>query len=724
MASNTIVFVLVILGLFLSQCHCPWVRTGNPGGHKSEGSCELYLTRNVSALVEGIPVQFACSVGRYCKRDGRIRVFLNGSPTDEPISDASTSNMSFVPDRNYSGLLLECMYLDGGLQSLVKSITLDVTFPPKRVAVSSSSMNCNRTCRAELIPWQTYEFKCRSVDSNPPCTFNWTLEDPDGRAPAITPENATWVVSKTLDAGWDATSSVRLEALPNYHRRIMRFPPKRVAVSSSSMNCNRTCRAELIPWQTYEFKCRSVDSYPPCTFNWTLEDPDGRAPAITPENATWVVSKTLDAGWDATSSVRLEALPNYHRRIMRCSVLHPNNLTVFREISQVLLVNTEVVVVVSTAGSPGIATILIVGCSLELLAALCILAYAIIINYVCARKTEKRGTTPPEPDQSSAVQGECDLPVDEIDDISLAEDHAQKVRSFKPDRITVLHKLGEGAFCVIYKGIADGITQEGRQDTVAVKMLKAWVPGSSEVINFMKELNICRTLEEHPYVIRTLGCCLEQEPYCLIFEYAPNGNLANFLKEKKREWRDKSHIAPISSDQIIKFACQIASGMHYLSSMKIIHRDLAAHNILLGEDLMCKVSDFGFSRDIIAKEFYQMSSSGAVPLRWMALESIVDNIYTSKSDVWSYGILLWEMVTMGTHPYPGIEVEDIIDALKNGRRLPQPSHCGDKLYTVMKECWHPTPTSRPKFDSILNDVVSMSNDPSKYLQMSKFTEEY
>ncbi|XP_038056478.1 tyrosine kinase receptor Cad96Ca-like [Patiria miniata] len=623
MASNTIWFTFLILGLFLPQCHLLG-RKGKSGGRNSKGSCELHLTRNVSALVEGIPVQFTCSSGRYCKLGELIRLFLNGSrPIDEPIGNASSSNLSFVPDRSHSGLLLECrMHLDNVILPLIKNITLNVTFPPKRVAVSGSSMNCNQTCRAELTSWQSYEFKCQSVDSNPPCTFNWTLEDPAGRAPAITPENAISVVSKTLDAGWDATSSVRLEAL-------------------------------------------------------------------------------LD----------------YHRRILRCSVLHPNNLTVFREISLELRVNTV-----------GIATIIIVGCSLVLLVALCILAYAayiaaMYIHFVIARKRKKKRTiTPPEPDQSSAVQGENDSPV-EIED-SLPEHNAPNARRFERDRITFLHKLGEGAFGVVYKGLADGIIQEGKQETVAVKMLKAREPRSGEVSDFMKEVDICRTLEKHPFVIMTLGCCVEQEPYCLIFEYAPNGNLANFLKEKKREWRQKSHVAPISSNQIIKFACQIASGMHYLSSMKIVHRDLAARNILLGEDLICKVSDFGFSRDVIAEDFYKMSSSGAVPLRWMALESIVDNIYTSKSDVWSYGILLWEMVTMGVHPYPGIEVSDIIDALQNGRRLPKPSHCGDKLYTIMKECWHPTPTSRPNFDSILNNVDPMSKNPSKYLQMSKFTEEY
>ncbi|XP_022082665.1 fibroblast growth factor receptor 2-like isoform X2 [Acanthaster planci] len=580
------------------------------------GSCELNLSMNASVLVEGEPVQFVCSPGKNCEGVSSIRWFLNGSRPSEGTSDFeettwSSSNFNLVPHRNLSGLLLECrMLLDGVIRPFVRSMILDVAFPPRSagVTVSNGSLNCSGTCHMKVNLSQTYEFSCQTLDSNPACIVEWTLQNPSARLPTHSP-------SKDL-------------------------------------------KTSAVSWRQKQ-------------------------------------------GWDSTSTLRLTALPDFQRRSLVCSISHPDNLTMFREIRVVLLVNT---------GSVDASIIIIVGCWLAFVIVCLILAYAVKSAWVHEKGRRYRLNS----DQPSAVQEKNDES-SEVMEALIELEGPRTARGVLWDKVTILNKIGEGAFGVVYKANADGIIQEGKVETVAVKMIKEWVPGSSMVSDFMKELNICRTLQTHPNVITMLGCCVEKEPYCLIFEYAPNGNLAKFLMQKKAEWKAKRHGAPVSSDLIIKFACQIANGMHYLSSVKIIHRDLATRNILLDENLTCKVSDFGFSRDVFTQNFYQMSSSGAVPVRWMALESIVDDIYTTKSDVWSYGILVWEMITMGTHPYPGIKVTDLIDALKDGRRLPKPSYCGGELYKIMKECWHPTPTCRPDFADILQ---------TEYLQMTKFTPDY
>lgn len=160
----------------------------------------------------------------------------------------------------------------------------------------------------------------------------------------------------------------------------------------------------------------------------------------------------------------------------------------------------------------------------------------------------------------------------------------------------------------------------------------------------------------------------------------------------------------LSSDDLLKFARQIASGMEFLAKHKIIHRDLAARNVLVCADRTVKIADFGLSRDIYQDNIYLKSGAGRLPLKWLALESMIDHLYTTSSDVWSYGILLYEIVTLGTTPYPNVPVDCLVDFLKAGSRMPKPNNCSKKMYDLMFSCWYHKPDERPTFTDILQKL--------------------
>lgn len=152
-----------------------------------------------------------------------------------------------------------------------------------------------------------------------------------------------------------------------------------------------------------------------------------------------------------------------------------------------------------------------------------------------------------------------------------------------------------------------------------------------------------------------------------------------------------------------------------MATNKVVHRDLAARNVLVSiertNDLergfpkrTLKISDFGLSRDIYEQNLYKRSSEGLIPIKWLALECLLQGVYTSKSDVWSFGILLWEIVTLGGNPYPGVENTNIYQMLREGYRMPKPSNCPDSLYEMMESCWEVNPSRRPDFTQLKADL--------------------
>ena len=242
--------------------------------------------------------------------------------------------------------------------------------------------------------------------------------------------------------------------------------------------------------------------------------------------------------------------------------------------------------------------------------------------------------------------------------------------------------LGEGEFGKVVKGYARNIVDSKEVTTVAVKMLKNGA-NSVELFALLSEFQLLQEVN-HPNVIRLLGACTRSESPLIIIEYCEYGSLRNYLRlSRKLEVTHVSdyenNIEQITVKDILSFAWQISKGMAYLTEIKLVHRDLAARNVLLAEGKVCKISDFGLTRDVYEDDAYLKKSKDRVPVKWMAPESLADHVYTTKSDVWAFGVLAWELITLGASPYPGIPPQNLYNLLKDGYRMECPKNCSEEM---------------------------------------------
>ncbi|XP_068686466.1 uncharacterized protein [Montipora foliosa] len=286
--------------------------------------------------------------------------------------------------------------------------------------------------------------------------------------------------------------------------------------------------------------------------------------------------------------------------------------------------------------------------------------------------------------------------------------------------VKVGETIGEGAFGQVAKGTAENLPFHSRKSIVAVKMLKDDAT-ESDKRDLKSELELMKTLKPHPHVIELLGCVTETEPLLVLIEYVPYGDLLGYLR-KSRGLNDTYYNNPdikpqtnLTPQQLIKFSWQIADGMSYLSSRKIIHRDLAARNVLVGETQTCKVTDFGMARSV--ENIYKRKTNGRLPIKWTALESLMYGEYTTESDVWSYGVVLYEIFTVGGSPYPQMDGQKIFSLLKRGSRMPKPQHVDNELYQIMTNCWKEEPKDRPSFADLTQRLKKLENQHKRLLNM-------
>uniref|UniRef100_A0A672NQU0 Fibroblast growth factor receptor n=1 Tax=Sinocyclocheilus grahami TaxID=75366 RepID=A0A672NQU0_SINGR len=231
---------------------------------------------------------------------------------------------------------------------------------------------------------------------------------------------------------------------------------------------------------------------------------------------------------------------------------------------------------------------------------------------------------------------------------------------------------------------------------------------------------------DHTTRISSLKTHIVSGPLYVIVEYASKGNLREYLRARRPYGMeycynpDQVPVESMSIKDLVSCAYQVARGMEYLASKKCIHRDLAARNVLVTEDNVMKIADFGLARDVHHIDYYKKTTNGRLPVKWMAPEALFDRIYTNQSDVWSFGVLLWEIFTLGGSPYPGVPVEELFKLLREGHRMDRPSACTQEIYLMMKDCWHAVPTQRPTFKQLVEDLdrtLSMISN-QEYLDLS------
>ncbi|XP_008054599.1 leukocyte tyrosine kinase receptor [Carlito syrichta] len=278
-----------------------------------------------------------------------------------------------------------------------------------------------------------------------------------------------------------------------------------------------------------------------------------------------------------------------------------------------------------------------------------------------------------------------------------------------PASVTLLRALGHGAFGEVYEGLVIGLPGDSSPLQVAIKTLPELSSRQDELDFLMEALIISKF--SHRNIVRCLGLSLRAAPRLILLELMSGGDMKSFLRHSRPHLDQPS---PLVMRDLLQLAQDIAQGCHYLEENHFIHRDIAARNCLLsctGPSRVAKIGDFGMARDIYRASYYRKGDRALLPVKWMPPEAFLEGIFTSKTDSWSFGVLLWEILSLGYMPYPGRANQEVLDFVVAGGRMDPPRGCPGPVYRIMTQCWQHQPELRPGFASILERLQYCTQDP-------------
>ncbi|CAH0590074.1 unnamed protein product [Chrysodeixis includens] len=367
--------------------------------------------------------------------------------------------------------------------------------------------------------------------------------------------------------------------------------------------------------------------------------------------------------------------------------------------------------------------------------AACVGAAALALLCRCRRRRTHISVPPYKPDDKPPKDGSAEV----LEVWSEAEDQWE----VRAERLRLHEVIGEGAFGVVRRA-----TLAPSNLLVAVKMLKDF-PSEEEVRSFRSEMELMKSVGAHPHLVSLVGCCSGRRPL-IVAEYCSRGDLLSYLrrtwdvmlsKRNAKYYNNNIDTSDYRNDlfkckpqmensklvvnklydiqeicdtdltalDLLSFCRQIAMGMEFLAANRVVHRDLAARNVLVTADRTLKIADFGLSRDVYEENQYKQKGNGKMPVKWMALESLQRRIYTTQSDVWSFGVVVWEIATVGAAPYAGVAGARLPRLLRSGYRMPRPVNCSPLLYDIMLSCWRTAPRERPTFAALHQRLDELLN---------------
>lgn len=311
-----------------------------------------------------------------------------------------------------------------------------------------------------------------------------------------------------------------------------------------------------------------------------------------------------------------------------------------------------------------------------------------------------------------------------------------KATKIPANKIVVVHaRIGEGTFGEVFKAQAKDVN--GRAD-VAVAVKKP-LSSKAQLSMLQREIEVMHAVPTHEHILELFGYFEDPKTgttLAMVTEYCELGSLKDLLIESRAPAQEEStaddpeviqrynyeNLAAGSNTlpfrQLLKFALEIASGMNHLTRNGFLHRDLAARSILVTKDWTCKITNFGFARDITVIRQSIKRDRGRMPIRWMAIESLFYNVFNTKTDVWSYGILFWEIITLGAIPYSDLtSAEEVMQAIRAGEQLKKPVHCSSEIYEIMQNCWEDNPDDRPAFSDIYRRIEILLEEQGLYEQV-------